>query len=308
MKVNKIRNSFFLVLAALIWGVAFVAQTTGAKATGPYTFNCIRSFIGGIFLLPVIHISDRRNGNPVPSPQQKKDLLTGGICCGCILFVATTLQQLGLYFGVPAGKAGFFTACYILIVPILGLFFHKRCGLKIWIGVVLAVAGLYLLCMDEGGFSLQLRDILVLICAVVFACHILTIDHFSPLVDGVKLSCIQFFVCGILGLIPMFFADMHHSIAGIQAWLPSLGSMDAWIPLLYAGVLSSGVGYTLQIVGQNGLNPTIASLLMSLESVFSVLAGWIILGQSMNAQELSGCVLIFIAIVLAQIANEPFPT
>ena len=162
--------------------------------------------------------------------------------------------------------------------------------------------------MDEGGFSLQLRDILVLICAVVFACHILTIDHFSPLVDGVKLSCIQFFVCGILGLIPMFFADMHHSIAGIQAWLPSLGSMDAWIPLLYAGVLSSGVGYTLQIVGQNGLNPTIASLLMSLESVFSVLAGWIILGQSMNVQELSGCVLIFIAIVLAQITNEPFPT
>lgn len=163
MKVNKIRNSFFLVLAALIWGVAFVAQTTGAEAIGPYTFNCIRSFIGGIFLLPVINILDRKNGNPAPTPKQKKDLLIGGICCGCILFIATTLQQLGLYFGVPAGKAGFFTACYILIVPILGLFFHKHCGLKIWIGVVLAVAGLYLLCMDESGFSLQTRDILVLL-------------------------------------------------------------------------------------------------------------------------------------------------
>lgn len=198
------------------------------------------------------------------------------------------------------GKAGFLTACYIIIVPILGLFFGKKCGLNIWIGVCFSLVGLYLLCI-HGSFSLTFADTLLLLCALAFSIHILVIDHFSPLVDGIRLSCIQFWTSAICTSIPMFFVDMKHSIAGIMNCLHNLTSINNWILLLYAGVLSCGVAYTLQIVGQKGLHPTVASLLMSMESVFSVLAGWIILGQTMSAREIFGCIFIFVAIVLAQI-------
>jgi drug/metabolite transporter (DMT)-like permease len=185
-------------------------------------------------------------------------------------------------------------------VPILGLFFKKKCGINIWLGVLLALIGLYLLCMN-GTLKMQNSDILVLICALLFSIHILVVDHFSPLVDGIKMSCIQFFVCGTLGCIPMFFVEMHHSLSGIKNWLSMFTSWDAWIPILYAGVMSCGVAYTLQIIGQKGLNPTVASLLMSLESVFSVIAGWVILNQTMGIRELAGCGLLFSAIILAQL-------
>ena len=299
---KKLSHSLLLILTAFVWGVAFVAQSTGGDAVGPYAFNGIRSLIGGVTLLPVIVLLDRiaPSGKKPQNKQQKKQLLIGGICCGVMLFFGSTLQQVGLYMGSPAGKAGFLTACYIVLVPILGLFLKKKCGWNIWLGVALALVGLYLLCIKTG-FFLQTSDILLLICSVCFALHILVIDHFSPLVDGVRMSCIQFFVCGILSMVPTFFVDMHHSLDGFLAWVPTLASAQAWIAILYAGILSCGVGYTLQIIGQEGLNPTIASLLMSLESVFSVLAGWMLLNQKLTAKELLGCALIFVAIILAQV-------
>ena len=296
------RNSCLLVLTALIWGIAFVAQSEGGDAVGPYTFNCIRCLIGSAVLVPVIMLLDKMgltSKKPVTAAE-KKTLLLGGVSCGVILCIASNLQQLGIFFGSSAGKAGFLTACYILLVPILGIFLKKKCGWNIGVGVGLTLVGLYLLCMN-GSLSLQFSDVLLLLCALMFAVHILVIDHFSPLVDGVRMSCIQFLVAGVLSAIPMFFVDMGHSAAGITAWAPALLTLDAWIPILYAGILSCGAGYTLQIIGQQGVNPTVASLLMSLESVFSVLAGWVLLGEKMGAKELSGCALIFCAVVLAQI-------
>lgn len=306
MNAMKKRNTFLLILTAFIWGVAFVAQSEGGKVVGPYTFNFLRFIIGGIVLIPVIFLLDRlglTKNKPV-SKADRRALLTGGISCGIVLCIASNLQQLGLFYGSTAGKAGFLTACYILLVPILGLFLKKTCGWNIWIGVIITLIGLYLLCMN-GSFSLQLADILLLLCALFFSVHILVIDHFSPIVDGVRMSCIQFLVAGILSAIPMFASDMQHSLAGMQAWVLTLGSFSAWIAVLYAGVLSCGVAYTLQIIGQKGLNPTVASLLMSLESVFSVLAGWVILHETMSRRELLGCVLIFAAVVLAQIPVKP---
>ena len=304
-KALQRRNSFLLVLAAFIWGIAFVAQSEGGKF-GPYTFNGIRFLLGAAVLCPVLLIMSKKNpDHKAPSPKSRKALITGGIACGIVLGFASTLQQLALFYGATAGKAGFLTTCYILIVPIIGLFLGKKCGWNIWIGIGLALIGLYLLCM-KGSFSLQLPDLLLLLCALGFSFHILCVDHFSPLVDGIKLSCVQFLVAGIVSLIPAFFIDMQHSFANIPSTLAAFGAPAALISLLYAGILSSGAGYTLQVVGQKGINPTIASLLMSLESVFSVLGGWIILHERMNGRELFGCALIFAAVILAQIPLEAF--
>lgn len=301
---QKLRSSLLLVLTALIWGVAFVAQSTGGDAVGPATFNCIRFLIGGATLLPVIVLSDRkRKTAETPGNRQKKRcLLLGGVGCGVVLAVASLLQQLGIYYGTAAGKAGFLTSCYILLVPLLGLFFRKTCGPKVWVGVVLAIGGLYLLCVN-GRLSLQYSDGLVLLCAACFSVHILLVDHFSPLVDGVRMSAIQFFTAGVLCAVPMVCLEMGHTVPRLRAWAAAFGSPEAWIAILYAGVMSCGVAYTLQILGQRGLNPTLASLLMSLESVFSVLAGWLLLQETMTGKELGGCALIFAAIVLAQLPS-----
>ena len=222
----------------------------------------------------------------------RKKLLIGGICCGLALGVASCLQQIGIQH-TTVGKAGFITTFYIIIVPIIGLFFKKRCGLNVWAGVVLALAGLYFLCITEG-FSIGYGDTMVFLCALAFSVHILVIDHFTELVDGVKMSCIQFFVAAIVsgvGMLVMEQPDIHNILA-------------AWLPILYAGALSSGVGYTLQIIGQKGMNPTIASLILSLESVISVLAGMVILDEQLSSREILGCVLMFIAIVLAQLPEK----
>ncbi len=296
----KIRNSILLILTAFIWGVAFVAQQEGGEMVGPYSFNGIRSFMGGLVLLPILAVMGRKGKE---KKSDKRTLILGGCLCGCILFAASTVQQLGIYYGSGVGKAGFLTSCYILIVPILGLFLKKRCGINIWIGVLLALVGLYLLCI-KGSFMLEVADILLMICALLFALHILVIDYFSPKVNGVAMSCIQFFVCGFLSLFPIFFGDMGSSLEGIQNWVQPLTTWEAWLPILYGGVMSCGVAYTLQIVGQNGVNPTIASLLMSLESVFSVLAGWVLLGEALEWKELLGCGLIFAAIILAQLPSR----
>lgn len=294
------RNSFLLAFAALLWGIAFVAQSKGGDMVGAFSFNCIRSLIGSLVLLPAMLVLDKLNltkGKP-RTKADKKNLTIGGVCCGVILTVATNLQQLGLNLGTPAGKAGFITACYIILVPILSIFLKKRCGWNIWVGVGLTVIGLYLLCMT-GSLQFQLSDLLLLLCALVFAMHILVIDHFSPLVDGVRMSCIQFLVCGVLSFFPMLFAELIP--VGFNAWLVPLSNLDAWTPILYAGICSSGIAYTLQIIGQQDVNPTIASLIMSLESVFAVIAGAIILHERLSLKEILGCILIFAAITLAQI-------
>ena len=244
-KALQRRNSFLLVLAAFIWGIAFVAQSEGGKF-GPYTFNGIRFLLGAAVLCPVLLIMSKKNpDHKAPSPKSRKALITGGIACGIVLGFASTLQQLALFYGATAGKAGFLTTCYILIVPIIGLFLGKKCGWNIWIGIGLALIGLYLLCM-KGSFSLQLPDLLLLLCALGFSFHILCVDHFSPLVDGIKLSCVQFLVAGIVSLIPAFFIDMQHSFANIPSTLAAFGAPAALISLLYAGILSSGAGYTLK--------------------------------------------------------------
>ena len=299
MKKTKVKSPLLLFLAAVIWGVAFVAQSVGMEYVGPFTFNAVRSIIGGMVLIPCIFLLDRlkkeddkRECSPEEKKKSRRTLLIGGICCGLCLCVASNLQQIGIGY-TTVGKAGFITAMYIIIVPVLGIFMKKKIGIQIWISVVMGVIGLYLLCMTES-FSLSKGDAYVLLCALVFSFHILTIDHFSPLVDGVKMSCIQFLVSGVLSGIMMFLFEKPQ-IGGILA---------AWLPILYAGVMSCGVAYTLQIVGQKDMNPTVASLILSLESVVSVLAGWLILGQKLSMKELLGCVIMFGAIILAQLPER----
>jgi len=290
---KRLISNLLLVVAAFIWGSAFVAQSVGMDYIGPLTFNATRSFIGALVLLPVIRFMDHRgNPNKPVTAADRKILLTGGLCCGLVLFCGSTLQQIGLT-QTSAGKAGFITAMYIIIVPLLGLFFKKHIPAFVWISVVLGVTGMYLLCVTEG-FSLQWSDTMVILSAFFFAGHILVIDHFSPRVDGVRLSALQFSVAGILSLIAMFIFEQPDFSA----------ILSAWMPLLYAGVLSSGIAYTLQIVAQKHTDPTVASLLMSLESVFAALSGAVILRETLSGRELTGCVLMFIAIILAQLPEK----
>lgn len=297
---QKVKSSLLLLLTAMIWGSSFVAQRTGIEYIGPFTMNSIRSFLGALVLLPVIKVMDvqrNKSGEKIfqtarEKRQSRKDLILGGICCGIALTVASSLQQIGMLY-TTAGKSGFITALYILIVPVIGLFMKKHVGIKTWIGVALAVLGMYFLSVQEG-FSISKGDFLTFLCAIVFAVHILVIDYFSPKVDGVKLSCIQFAVCGVLCACPMIFIEKP-TVAQI---------LTAWLPIAYAGIMSCGVAYTLQIIAQKGIDPTVASLLMSLESVFAALSGWLILHEHLSERELFGCVLVFIAIILAQLPER----
>lgn len=291
----KMKNAVILALTAFIWGTAFVAQSVGMDYLGPFTFNGVRNFIGAASLLPCIWIFQKiegKNENAGKTKGTGKDLLVGGISCGLCLFAASSLQQIGIQY-TTTGKAGFITAFYIVLVPVLGIFLHKKTGWKVWTAVIIAVVGLYFLCITER-LSIGKGDIFIFVCALIFALHIMVIDYFSPRVDGVKMSCIQFFVCGMASSIPMFVLEKP-TVEGI---LLSMG------PLLYAGVLSSGVAYTLQIIGQKNVNPAIASLILSLESCFAVLAGWIVLGQQLSVRESIGCVLMFAAIILAQLPDK----
>lgn len=288
-KIVSAKNSFLLLLTATIWGVAFVAQRVGMDYMGPFAFSAIRFTMGGLVLLPVALLLRSKKKRDGGTCESLRTTLIGGVACGIVLCVASNLQQFGVKY-TTVGKAGFITALYIIFVPIIGLFLKKRAGVKLWISVVIAVVGLYLLCMTDR-LTLTGGDTLILLSAVVFSLHILAIDYFAPRADGVLMSCIQFFVSGVLS----FFAMLPTEA------MPSLGLMqEAWVPVVYAGVLSCGVAYTLQIVGQKGMDPTVASLILSLESVIAVLAGWLILGQSMSARELCGAVLMFGAILLAQ--------
>ena len=290
-----------LLLTAFIWGVAFVAQSVGMEYIGPFTFNCVRSIIGGLVLIPLILIlrKGKKNGGTVSADiaAQKRlyrqNTVLGGICCGFFLAVASSFQQFGIMH-TTVGKAGFITALYIVIVPVLGIFMKKKVAPIVWVSSAIAIIGFYMLSIS-GQVSINKGDILVLICAVLFSIHILVIDYFSPRGDSVAISCIQFFTSGTICGIGMFLFE-NPQISDILA---------AYVPILYAGVMSCGVAYTLQIVGQKNMDPTVASLILSLESVFSALAGWLLLGQSLSTKELIGCGLVFVAVLLAQMPQKP---
>lgn len=298
MKRNSLLGESMLLLAAFIWGIAFAAQRVGGDMIGSFTFNAVRMLIGGLTLLPVILLvgkkknRDNQGSTVGKGINNQKKLILGGLFCGTILFVACNLQQIGLC-NSTASKAGFITALYIVIVPIIGIFFKKHPSVTLWISILIALGGMFLLCVTDG-FEISSGDILLIISAFAFSIHILLIDYYSPVVDGVKLSCIQFFVCGFFSLIAM---------AAFET--PKVSSiLQAWIPLLYTGILSCGVAYTFQILGQKRVNPVIASLIMSMESVFSAFGGWIILGESLTIRELTGCALLFAAIILAQLPGK----
>ena len=292
---KKMRGNLMLLLTALIWGTAFVAQSAGMDHVQPFTYNGIRTLIGGLVLIPVIFFFDKIKPETqrLSADEQKqvnRNSLIGGACCGVVLCVASSLQQFGVSM-TTAGKAGFITALYIVIVPLMGVFIKKKIPKIIWLCVAIAVAGFYLLCVKEG-FSIGTGDLLVLCCAFFFSIHIMVIDHFTAgKVDGVRMSCVQFLVAGVLAIICMFLFEE-----------PSLASIwDARVSIFYAGVMSCGVAYTLQILGQKDTDPTTATLLMSLESVFAALSGWVLLNEALSMKELFGCALVFVAVILAQI-------
>lgn len=280
------KYSFLLLLAAVIWGSAFVAQSAGMNHVGPFTFNGIRSILGSVVLIPVANFVNKRTDTP--SSWKDKELLIGALVCGGFLFLASSAQQIGIQY-TSVGKSGFITTFYIVLVPIFALFLKKKPSKLIWVSVALAITGLYFLCMTED-FTLAVGDIWLFACAILFAFQILAIDYYAPKVNTVKLSCLQFAVVAVLSIIPMLFEKPVAS--DILACLPSIA---------YAGIMSSGVAYTLQIVGQKRVKPEVASILMSLESVFSVIFGFLILKQKLSTRELIGCLLMFVAVILIQV-------
>ena len=291
MDRKSLRGSLLLLLGSVIWGAAFVAQRVGMDHLGPFSFNGIRMLLAGIVLIPVAAFIDRKKEPGVrPDP---KDQRKAGLLCGVLLFVASSLQQMGLVT-TSAGKAGFITALYVVLVPVAAwLLFRKNPGRVIWLGVVLAVFALWLLCMPAGGgFALQGGDLLVLGCAVAFTGQILCVDYYAPKVSGVKLARDEFLVTGVLSLLIAVFTETI-------TWT---GIREALIPILYAGLMSGAVAYTRQIIGQRDTHPTVASLIMCLESVFATLSGALILGEKMTVRETVGCVLMFVAVVLAQLS------
>ena len=300
------KGAILLLIAAFIWGTTFVAQSVGTNHLNAFAFNCIRNFIGVFALIPVLLwqiCTNRKDMNNVQTSDTSaksllqdirdvfsKELMIGGILCGTALCLASNFQQMGIEHST-VGKSAFITTLYIVFVPLFGLFAKKKLPLQVWCGVVLAIIGLYLLCMKNEVFVLELGDIYLLLCAFFFTIQITAVDYFAPKVNCIALSMMQFLVTAILSGICMLFTKL-------PTWENILGAM---IPLLYAGVLSSGVAYTFQIIGQKHLAPTVASLIMSLESVFATLAGWVVLHEILSTKELLGCGLVFAAVILSQI-------
>ncbi len=299
---SSLKNSALLFLTAFIWGTSFVAQKDGMNYIESFTYSGVRSIIGGLFLLLLLPAMDKiRSRSGDFQKGSRKNILWGGILCGLVLFFACNLQQFGIALQSPetnVGKAGFITACYCAFVPVMGLFLKKRSPLLVWLGVAVAVVGFFFLCLMDGvaagrGLGLETSDLLLLLCSLCYAVHILVIDRFSPLADGVRLSCIQFFVCGVLSLLCM------------AVWEePQLKNILACGgPLLYSGVMSSGVAYTLQIIAQRNVHPAVASIILSLESVFSVLAGYVFMpGSVLSGWEILGCITVFGAVLLVELA------
>lgn len=290
MKKRNTKQVILPLITSFIWGSSFVAQSLGAGKVGGFTFTASRSIPAVLVLGALVLILRRVRHEEKYTPQQKKDLLEGGLVCGIFLTLGTNLQQFGIA-DTTAGKAGFITALYIVLVPMIGLALGRRTGWLVWAAVAVAIGGLWFLCVPPEGFSVRLGDLYTLLCAFVFSLHILVISHFVTKVNGVELACGQF-VCG----------SIIASAAVLIAESPTIeGLQGALLPILWAGIMSNGIAYTLQIVGQRGMNETVASLIMSLESAIAVIAGWLLLGEVLSQRELFGCVLMAGAVVLAQL-------
>ena len=300
MKKMKLGSAALLFLAAFIWGVAFVAQSVGMDYVGPFTFNGCRFLLGGLVLTPFAWLRNRQQEESAAfqtktleeQRQYRKTTIVGGLCCGVAICIASSFQQIGMLY-TSVGKAGFITALYIVLVPVVGIFMKKKVSSTVWAGVVLASIGVYFLCITES-FSINYGDILIFICAVCFTFHILIIDHFAPKADGVALSCIQFWFSGIVCM----------GIALCQESPEVASILQAMVPILYAGIMSCGVAYTLQILGQKNMKPAVASLILSSESVISVLAGWVFLNEVLTGRQFFGCALVFVAVILAQLPGK----
>lgn len=285
---NQFKGTAALLIATVIWGSAFIAQSVGMDHIGPFTFQAIRCGLAALFLIPVIFLFDKDKKNYLCSWKDPR-LWRSGTLCGSALFVASGLQQVGLIY-TSAGKAGFITAMYIVLVPVLGLFLRKKPPLTAWLSVLLSTVGLYLLsCV--GVTEINIGDILLMLCALAFSVQITLIDRLSGSLDGLRLNCVQALVCALLSAMAMFLTEDPN-------WTNIL---DCWLPLSYAGILSMGVAYSLQIVGQRNMEPTTASLIMSLESVFAALFGWLLLHETMSNWEIAGCILVFLAVIFTQI-------
>ncbi len=286
--MNKnLKGSIILLITAIIWGSSFVSQKLGVETVGPMTFIGLRTLLGALVLLPVILVKDKFKPD-----FKNKDLIIGGTLCGIILCIATLLQTYGMKY-IDAGKSGFLTSLYMIFVPIVGMFIGRKLTFKTIISVLIAMTGMYLLCMKEGFSSIDKGDVLVLICAVFFAFHIIVIDKFSPKTDGIKLSFIQFFIAGFISSLGMIFIEKPDT----TNLLISFG------PIAYSGIMSCGIAYTLQIIGQKYAEPTIASIIMSLESVFAALSGWLFLNEILTFRELLGCIVVFIAVIYIQLPS-----
>lgn len=292
MNKKKLSGAPMLLLTAMIWGGAFVAQSMCTDYVGPFTFNTARYTIGAAVLIPIIFIADKLNpGRPAELGWRNPKLWIAGVICGFLIAIAAAFQQAGIQY-TTVGKAGFITTLYVILVPIFTIFLGKKPSKLIWVCVVLAVCGLYLLCMSETA-SINFGDLLVLCSGLGFAIQILVVDHYVMHMDGVKLSFLQFLFSAIFSLVPAFLFETP-TVSGL---------VGAWMPLFYTGVLSCGVGYTFQILGQQNTDPTVASIVMCMESVFSVIFGWLILHQALSPRELMGCALMFVAVLLAQLPS-----
>lgn len=291
MANSKLKGNLILLVTAVVWGTAFVSQRSGMSYIKPFTFNGIRTILGALVLLPIIFVTDRKTSE-IKNKRNNKVLIKAGILCGVLLGAAGTIQTYGMVY-TSAGKAGFITALYLIIVPILGVFMKKKIRPLVWFCVILATVGMYFLCVN-GALTINKGDVIVLCCSFIFAVHILTVDRYAGEVDGVKLSCLQFFIAGLLNLICMFIFDRPDFSA---VW-------QCRTEILYAGIVSCGIGYTFQIIGQKYTDPTSASLIMSMESVFSVLAGWLLLNEKLKSNEIFGCILVFAAIMLVQLPEK----
>lgn len=297
-KKSNLKGSLILCLAALLWGLAFVVQNRAADKIPPFTFNCLRSIIGAAFLFGFMGIKSIKNKDfvPVPKVMNKKLLLTGSILCGIALAVSTNFQQFGIAAypdGAPVeARSGFITALYVIVVPLLSVFVRKKVPLMVWLSALVAVGGFYMLCLFEGAGGFYFADILVLGCTFTFSLHIIVIDKYCDAIGGVRLSAFQFVFAAIIsGILSLIFEVDLINLQNIISVIPEI---------LYMGIVSSGIAYTLQIVGQKYAEPAIASLSMSLESVFAALGGWVITGNALKGNEIIGCLLVFVAIVLAQ--------
>lgn len=298
--MKKYISPLLLLIASIIWGLGFSAQKFAAEVPA-FTIGVSRNIMATVFLLAILPMLDKIRGNDRKDTNRKgiykftKYELVGGSIAGGVLCAASALQQFGIGDGTDAGKASFITALYVVLVPVFGIFFNRKASLNVWISVAIAVLGFYLLCID-GSYGIAASDLLVLLCALVFAAHILVVDRFSPNSDGVRFACIQFATGAVLNLI---LALIFESPIDLELLITNI------LPIMFLGFGSSGVAYTLQIVGQKGTNPTVASLIMSLESVFGVIGSVILLDEVMKTKEYIGCIIVFLAVILAQIEFKP---